>query len=198
MRLRAAMLDMDGTIFDARVDFLPVREEFGLPRDGRGILEQILDLAPAQRDRGLQALVAVEEQGAACGDLMPGAVELVDTLRECGVLTALITNNSRASVETFLARFPLGFDLTLSRDDGPTKPSPFLMREALARFRVASDQAVALGDAHLDLLAAQAAGIPEIVLVNPAPWILEFVPKDLRYRPAANLRDALAQIRALL
>lgn len=189
---------MDGTIFDSKIDLVSVRQELGLPRDGRGILDQILELSPAARARGMAALLDAEARGASSGDLIPGARELVATLQTRGVRCALVTNNSRASVEVMLARFPLPFDLVLSRDDGSTKPSPALFLAALARFEIGPDRAISIGDAHLDLLAAHAAGVAEILLVRPPQWVLAFVPDEIPHRRAADLFEARAIVEELL
>jgi HAD superfamily hydrolase (TIGR01509 family) len=197
-RLRAALFDMDGTIFDSKIDLAALRRDLGLPRDARGILEQIRDLSPEAREKGLAALLAAEAESAARGELIPGTVELLGALTSRGVRCALITNNSRASVDAMFAKFPLPFELSLSRNDGPTKPNPELFRVALGRLGVSPDEAIAIGDAHLDLLAAHAAGVAEIVLVSPQPWVLDFIPTGVRHRRAADLREARAIVESLL
>lgn len=197
-RLRAALFDMDGTIFDSKIDLGAVRRDLGLERDGRGILEQISELAPDARARGLDALLEAEARGASSGELMPGAVDLVATLRMRGLHCALVTNNSRASAEAMLRRFPLAFDLCLTRDDGPTKPNPALFRLALERLGATAQEAISIGDAHLDLLAAHAAGIAEIVLVRPPEWVLDYIPAGIPYRQAADLREVCEIVEQLL
>ncbi len=197
-RLRVALFDMDGTVFDSKIDLVAVRRDLGLPRDGRGILEQISELPPGEHKRGMATLVAAEARGAEEGSLIPGAVEILAALAAREVRTVLVTNNSRASVHAMLARWPLPFDLTLCRDDGPTKPDPALFRSALARFGASPREAVALGDAHLDLLAAHAAGIAEIVLVNAPEWVLGFIPADVAHHRASDLFEAREILESLL
>ncbi len=196
-RLRAALFDMDGTIFDSKIDLNGLRQDLGLARDGRGILEQITALPEARRARGIAALLGAEAAGVEAGDLIPGAAELLAALQTRGVRCALVTNNSRVSLEKMLERFPLPFDLTLSRDDGPTKPSPQLFHAALEAFSVPAREAISFGDAHLDLLAAHAAGVSEIVLVNAQPWVLGFVPPEIPHRRAADLFEARTIVESL-
>jgi phosphoglycolate phosphatase-like HAD superfamily hydrolase len=45
-------------------------------------------------------------------------------LRENAMPTALITRNSRASVNVVLAKHGLVFDVVMSREDGKFKPDP--------------------------------------------------------------------------
>lgn len=197
-RLRVALFDMDGTIFDSKIDLAGLRRDLGLARDGRGILEQIGELPGDSRERGLAALIAAESESAARGDLIPGTEEFLALLRSRGVRCALVTNNSRASVDAMLSRFPLAFDIALSRDDGPTKPSPALFHLALRRLGASPLEAVAIGDAHLDLMAASAAGVADLVLVRPQAWVLDFIPSHIRYRRAADLYEARAIVDELL
>jgi HAD superfamily hydrolase (TIGR01509 family) len=188
-RLRAVLFDMDGTIFDSRIDLSSVRQALRLPRDGRSFLEQLSELSPAERARGMALLVEAETRGAETGCLLPGAEELVALLHARGVRCALITNNSRASADAVLRRYPLAFDLVLTRDDGAAKPDPTILTTALARLGVEPRHALAIGDAHLDLLAAHRAGVGEIILVAPQPWVLEFLPREIPHQRAADLHE---------
>jgi HAD superfamily hydrolase (TIGR01509 family) len=197
-RIRAALFDMDGTIFDSRIDLGAVRLALGLPRDGRSFLEQLTDLPAEMQDKGMAMLVQAEARGAADGALLPGAEEFVESLRAHGVRCALVTNNSRASAEAVLRRHPLPFDLVLTRDDGAAKPDPGIFTVALARLGAAAREALAIGDAHLDLLAAHRAGVAEIILVSPPPWVIDFIPEGIPHRRARNLREAQAIAESLL
>ncbi|MCX6091487.1 MAG: HAD family phosphatase [Candidatus Bipolaricaulota bacterium] len=187
--LRAVLFDMDGTIFDSRIDLGSVRQALRLPRDGRSFLEQLSELPPAERERGMALLVEAEMRGSEAGRLIPGAEELVALLRARGVRCALITNNSRASAEAVLRRYPLAFDLVLTRDDGAAKPDPAILTTALARLGVEPRHTLAIGDAHLDLIAAHRAGIGKLILVAPQPWVLDFVPRDIPHQRAADLYE---------
>jgi HAD superfamily hydrolase (TIGR01509 family) len=197
-RIRAALFDMDGTIFDSKIDLGAVRRVLGLPRDGRSFLAQLSDLPRETRDKGMAMLVEAEARGAADGVLLPGAAELIESLRARGVRCALVTNNSRASADAVLRRHPLPFDLVLTRDDGAAKPDPGIFSVALARLGATGREALAIGDGHLDLLAAYRAGVGEIILVSPPPWVLDFIPEDIPHRRAADLREAQGIAESLL
>ncbi len=197
-RFRAALFDLDGTIFDSRIDLGAVRRSLDLPRDGRSFIDQLSELPSCDQERGMALLVEAEMRGIENGTLLPGAEALIAFLAERGLRCILVTNNSRASAEVFLRRHPLPFDLVLTRDDGAPKPDPGSFRKALAHFGIAPHEAIAIGDAHLDLLAAHAAGVAEIILVAPPPWVLEFVPGDIAHRRARDLVEVLEIVRSLL
>ena len=189
---------MDGTIFDSKIDLGAVRRALGLPRDGRPFLEQLSGLPRETQDKGMAMLVEAEARGAADGVLLPGAEEIIEFLRGHGVCCALVTNNSRASADTVLRRHPLPFDLVLTRDDGAAKPDPGIFSVALARLGATGLEALAIGDAHFDLLAAYRAGVAEIILLSPPSWVLDFIPEDIPHRRAADLREAQAIAESIL
>ena len=198
MMLRAALLDMDGTLFDSHIDFLSLRESIGLPRDGRPILEQLEDATPQLRAHALSLLHAAEREGARTGTLIPGTEPLLAMLRNQDVKTALVTNNSKASLETFLERFPLRFDLVLSREDGASKPAPDLFNHALRVLEVAPKEAIAIGDTHLDCLAAVRAGVGHIVLIDLPEWMRDHLPQEAECQHVDSLASAHAMVAQLL
>jgi len=190
MRIRAVLFDMDGTIYDSRIDWRALRDEIGLPYDGRPILQQLAEAPEPLRQRGLEALHRTEREGAENGELLPGAAELVAMLRSQGVQCALITNNSRPNAEKVLSRHPIPFDLVLTRDDGAAKPDPGIFERALRELAVRPTEAVAIGDAHLDVIAAAHAGIGQIIAVGMPEWMATHVPREIPYRKADDLHQA--------
>jgi HAD superfamily hydrolase (TIGR01509 family) len=187
MTIRAVLFDMDGTLYDSGIDWRALRAEIDIPWDGRPILEQLADANGEARERGLVALHEAEAIGASAGRLIEGAEELLGLLRARGILCALITNNSRRSADTVLSRHALRFDLVLTRDDGVAKPAPHLFIEALDRLGVTASEALVVGDAHLDLIAAKAAGIHEVILVGTPEWMREHIPDGATYLEARDL-----------
>ncbi len=49
MTIRMTLFDVDGTIWDAPIDWLAVRCELGLPVDGRLIYMHLMDLVPQEQ-----------------------------------------------------------------------------------------------------------------------------------------------------
>lgn len=188
------LFDMDGTIYDSGIDFLAIRARLGLPQNGMPILDQLRTSSPEIRARGIELLHSAEAEGAVNGQLIPGTIELLAWLRVRGIRCALITNNSHSSVEIVLAKYPLSFDLILTRGDGELKPDPDLFLKALDRLHVKPSHAVAVGDTHLDALAAHRAGIREIHLVSLPDWMATLIPPDIAYKSAADLCDVRVRI----
>lgn len=196
--IRAALVDLDGTIWDNPVRFAAVREALGLPLDGRPILAGIEGLPPSERGQALTLLAAHEREGVQRGFLRSGAEELLLFLRTHGLRTALVTNNSRESAEAVLARHPLPFDLVLTRDDGPAKPDPKAFLLPLRHFGIPPEDALVLGDSHLDLQAAHGAGISRVILVRPPDWTRAYFPPRAPYHEVPHLPAALLLIARFL
>jgi HAD superfamily hydrolase (TIGR01549 family) len=192
------MLDMDGTLFDSDLDWVGIRDRIGVPRDGRPILEQLKSAESSVRQRGLEILIEAEHRGAENGRLIPGAKELLEFFHLQGIRTALVTNNSRHSAEVLLARHPLAFDLILTRDEGAAKPDPEVFVRALVALGAAPDEAIAIGDAHIDVLAAHHAGVSHIILVGADDWAVDLIPAGICYRRADALDDVLRMVAATL
>ncbi|HAZ30334.1 TPA: haloacid dehalogenase [Candidatus Acetothermia bacterium] len=198
MVIRAALIDMDGTIWETPVRMSAVREELGLTQDGRTILDGIAELPLSEQERAVQVLRAHEREGVERGYLRPGAHELLDFLRARGVKRALVTNNSRESTDAVLALHKLSFDLVCTRDDGPLKPDPQAFLLPLAGWGFAPEEALVIGDSHFDLQAAVAAGIERVVLVQPADWMRLHFPPGAAHHEVADLREARTVIGRLL
>jgi len=132
------------------------------------------------------------------GELILRNHELLSFLKTRQIKCVLVSNNSRRSVEAVLGQHDLAFDAVMTRDDGVFKPDPEAFLEALQLLRARPDQAVVVGDTHLDLLAAHRTGITDIVLVGTKEWMKPLLPEDIFYHKAAGLFEVRAIIARLL
>lgn len=155
-------------------------------------------MPPKERNRGLSILEKHEALGVANGELIPGTHELLRFLGARQIKCALVSNNSRQSVQTVIGRHDLTFDTVLTRDDGAFKPNPEAFVATLKQLEMTPDQAIVIGDTHLDLLAAYRAGIRNVVLVGTKEWMKPLLPEDIFYHKAADLFEAQAIIARLL
>ncbi len=189
---------MDGTIWNNTIDWLAVRREIGVLVDGRPIYMQLMELPPRERDRGIAILERYEALGAESGTLAPGTEKLLQYLHSAHIKCALVTNNSRKSVERVLERNPLSFDAVLSRDDSALKPDPQAFLSALEQLHVSPQETIAIGDAHFDLIASDRAGVAQFILVGNRPWMSELIPTGVPHHKVANLVEAREIIARLL
>jgi HAD superfamily hydrolase (TIGR01509 family) len=108
--------------------------------------------------------------------LMPGALELVDAVREAGLATGLVSSSYRVLVDAVLDGVGRGrFDVTLAGDEVThAKPDPEPYLTACARLGVLPAEAVVLEDAMSGVKSAEAAGcfvvaVPWLSAIEPAP-----------------------------
>ncbi|MGN6473959.1 MAG: HAD family hydrolase [Mycobacteriales bacterium] len=108
--------------------------------------------------------------------LMPGAVELIDVLRDARIATGLVSSSYRVLVDAVLDGVGRDrFDITLAGDEvthGKPDPEPYLV--ACERLGVLPAEAVVLEDAMSGVASAEVAGckvvaVPWIAPIDPAP-----------------------------
>lgn len=187
---RALLLDVDGTLVDsmyvhiwtwvralmeagAPVPFVEVHRRVG--KDGSTIVAELLDLAGVDDDdeRSRMASRAEDLHGeyyAAQADtlrLLPGARDLVRGAKEQGWVTVLAT--SAPPSEFAQARELLDVDdcvdaVTTGEDVDQAKPDPTIVAIALERSGVAAADAVMVGDATWDAIAATKLGIRSVAV----------------------------------
>ena len=95
--------------------------------------------------------------------LNQGFFQLHSEIRARGLRTALVTNNHGAAMRNVLATHDLSFDIALSRDDGD------LITLALEHLECGADEALGVGDSHLDIAACSAAGVTCIYMTHGNP-----------------------------
>lgn len=154
---------MDGTLVDSPLDFAFVRRELGIgPKED--ILEAI-DAMPAERaQRAKQWLEDYELSAAEQAELMPHAAETVQSVREAGLKTALLTRNDGVTMRKILNTFAgLDFDIAWSRHDHRIKPEPHGVLAACEALEVSPARTISIGDYRYDLMAANAAGAVSVL-----------------------------------
>ncbi len=154
---RAVLFDMDGTLTTPWLNFAKIRAEIGLGE--KAILEAILELDGAARQRAEGILHRHEEEAAQGSTLNAGCEELLAWIAGRRMRTALITRNSRRSVATFLRRHGVKLDVLITREDCAFKPDPEPLRRACRELGVDVGEAWMVGDGKYDVEAAVAAGM---------------------------------------
>ncbi|MDO4541703.1 MAG: HAD-IA family hydrolase [Bacillota bacterium] len=106
-----------------------------------------------------------EEYGAKMIEFFPGTRELVEELKEKGILTAVVTSKRGSSLNYNLQilRAEELFDLLVSNDNTIRhKPHPEPVEYALERLGLEKSECCMVGDTRYDILAAQGAGVVSI------------------------------------
>jgi HAD superfamily hydrolase (TIGR01509 family) len=176
----AVLFDMDGTLTEPMLDFAKIKAEMGI--GDRPILETLAELTGPQRAHAEAVLLRHEEHAAEHSTLNPGCRELLRWLHERGIRTALITRNSRLSMETVLRRHGLEPEVMVTREEPPFKPHPQPLWLACEKLGVAAGDAWMVGDGWYDVQAGVAAGIRTV-------WLSHGKPRPFEHRPWREVRD---------
>jgi HAD superfamily hydrolase (TIGR01549 family) len=181
VRPRALLFDMDGTITAPMLDFSRIKREMGI--GARPILEALAKMADTERTAAEAVLARHEDEAAAGSTLNAGVDRLLEWVADHGVMTALITRNTRRSVQTVLARHGLSFGTLIAREDAPFKPDPRPLRLACERLGVDAGDAWMVGDGQYDVEAGKAAEVRTVWISHDRPRTFDAVP----WRTVADL-----------
>jgi phosphoglycolate phosphatase len=217
--LKLAIWDMDGTIVDSRdviltamtrafetCDLAPpahdaTRKIVGLSlHDGCRILApdditdgKLDDLVAAYRD----AFILRRTEPGFLEPLYDGAMETLQQLRDDNWLIAMATGKSHRGIRAIFEMHPLEsyFDTIWCADDGPGKPHPFMIEQAMGALGAEPHQSLMIGDAIHDINMGHAAGVRTLGV----SWgfgtagELEAVGAHEVHRSFATLQDSLAR-----
>jgi HAD superfamily hydrolase (TIGR01509 family) len=188
---RAILFDMDGTLTKPVLDFDQIRRDIGI---GSGpILESIKRMTPEEKIIAERILHGHEDRAAQASTLNPGCVELLNWVDAAGIDTALVTRNTRRSVETVFRRHHLHFDVCITREDGKYKPDPAPLRLACERLGVTTDDAWMIGDGYHDIEVGVAARMRTI-------WVSHGSERNFTAEPShvvTNLIQLLQLLRSI-
>ncbi|MBC6981953.1 HAD-IA family hydrolase [Caulobacter sp. 17J80-11] len=181
MSLKLAVFDVDGTLVDSRQTILRAAVEaardVGLPEPRYDAVRQIVGLslhealrvlAPQLTDAELAEFVArfqasfsrMHAEPGFKEPLYEGAERTLRRLEKDGWLIAMATGNSRRGVERLLANHDWSrlFVSTHCASDGPGKPHPAMLLEAMKASGCEPRQTVMIGDTGHDIRMALNAG----------------------------------------
>jgi HAD superfamily hydrolase (TIGR01509 family) len=167
MSIKGVIFDMDGTITAPYFDFARIKAAAGI--GDVDMLDYLRSATGKEYERIHGLLMKFEEDGVASAKLNRGARTLLAALAKRKIPTALLTRNSRKSVEGVCARLKLKFDVTVTREDGPHKPAPEPIRRIARRWGLKRNELLMVGDYKWDVLCANNAGVPCAVLINGDP-----------------------------
>jgi HAD superfamily hydrolase (TIGR01549 family) len=191
MTVKAILIDMDGTIAKFNLDYMWMRrtalkllDEAGLWRpnfsDQMSIYAMLSELRGSISNERLneikkriyEKVERIESEAAERAELMPGAMEALNGLRQMKKRIVIVTNNGRLGADRTLERLNLFgiVDAVVTRDDvDELKPDPGIVFKALDLAGAKADEAVLVGDAIIDIKAAKAASV-RCVAIPTGPY----------------------------
>ena len=102
-------------------------------------------------------------------DLQPDAMRCLLSLREGGLKLALVSNGSRARVESELSRFGIGWFfgvVVVGEKKEELKPSPVMLQRAIGALGLEPTDVVYVGDSPADIQAARSARVSSIAIAR--------------------------------
>ena len=207
MKVKAIIIDMDGTITKFNLDYMAARqraleelEKLGLRTPDMNeqvnlyvILNKLKDNCEPEKFAKLRSTFygffgEMELKAAKDVSLYPGAEKTLQELRSKRLKIGLVTNNSRAATELTFKKYQLKpfFDAVVTRDDcEEMKPASAPIMKILSELSVSKDQTILVGDGVIDIMAAKAAGVVSVA-VSTGPFPME---KILKAEPDYLLRS---------
>jgi HAD superfamily hydrolase (TIGR01549 family) len=201
MSVKAILIDMDGTITKFNLDYMWMRrtalkllDEAGLWRpnfsDQMSIYAMLNELRGSISNERLneikkriyEKVERIESEAAERAELMPGAMEALNGLRQMKKRIVIVTNNGRLGADRTLERLNLlgTIDAVVTRDDvDELKPDPGIVFKALNLASAKADEAILVGDAIIDIKAAKAASVRSVAIPTgpyPATRLLQEEP----------------------
>jgi phosphoglycolate phosphatase len=180
--IRLAVFDCDGTLVDSQHNIIAAMtaafREHGLadptPAAVRGVVGLHLadaiasllpaaqaDVAPAVCQAYIDAFRALRKRHDHEEPLYPGVVRTLDALERAGAVLAIATGKGRRGLETTLDRHGLRnrFVVLKTADDGPGKPDPKILLDAIAETGSEPGHTAMIGDTVYDVKMARSARV---------------------------------------
>lgn len=153
---------MDGTITKPKVDFAAIEREIGAKV---GFIIDYAEMSsPEERTRALSILERFEAQAAIESELNEGVLEMLEFLSKKKLKKAILTRNSRKSVDTVLRKHNLHFEYIVSREDAKPKPAPDPIFLLSKKMEIHTDHLLMVGDYKYDIMCGKAAGTRTVLL----------------------------------
>jgi phosphoglycolate phosphatase len=108
-----------------------------------------------------EAATALRQRQESSEALFPGARAALERLDRTPVSLGIATGKGRRGLSMSLERHEIGHHFTVLKtaDDGPGKPAPDILRQAMAEVGVAPEETVVIGDTTFDVEMARNAGV---------------------------------------
>ncbi|MFX0168040.1 MAG: HAD family hydrolase [Candidatus Hodarchaeota archaeon] len=188
MVLKLVVFDLDGTLVTAEINFHAMRTAIRDLLISRGFPLEVLPMNSTQdllrsafafagkagkspveisqlRDQVYTVAIEIEWKGAKKAQLVPGAIETLEELKNRRISTAILTNDNRAVADFLLQKFGMTHlvDLIISRDEAPhMKPATEGLELILKHFDTTPAQALFIGDSTIDIMTAKKLKIQSI------------------------------------
>ena len=186
--IRAFIFDFDGTLAIPNIDFVLMRRQVDAIAERYGVesarlkhlyILEMIDAVSARLGRNGDsggegfyreahaAILALEMQCARNGGMLPGALEVLQVLRQQRFKVGVVTRNSASAVRTICSGIDSLCDVFLPREAVRfVKPHPEHLQRALEQLLVSPQQSVMVGDGPIDITAGKALGLKTVAVLT--------------------------------
>ncbi len=194
------IFDWDGTLVDSTgriIDAMQAAiQELSLPSRSAAEVREIIGLGlPEAIEQLFGELSSVERQLLQASyaqhyvaadqqpcEFFPGAMRVLEQLKERGHLLAVATGKSRKGLQRVLDQLALHdfFDASRCADETRSKPHPQMLHELLDELSMPATGAVMIGDTEYDMAMARSAAMPRIAVdfgAHAAERLMQYAPE---------------------
>ncbi len=201
LNIKAVLFDLDGTLTQYNLDYhlarVKVAEEINNlhlgridPNSGLTINAMLNPFEGKMTEKDFAMLLLriygvmekYELEFAKSVEILPNVQTTLQTLKDNGLKTAIVTNNGRLAAKETITRFRINslIDVLVTREDAfKGKPDGATVKEALTRLEVESGDAVFIGDSIVDIIAARNSNVVSVAIPSgptSSSDLLEYAP----------------------
>lgn len=157
--IKGVIYDLDGTLVESSLNFKAMREAVNCPPhcDLLHYIEQISD--ETEQRQAMQLILDHEQRDALTAKVLPGALALVNWLKQQDIPQAIVTRNNKDAAKLKVSNSQLPIDLVISREQYPAKPDPAALIAIAKQWQLDCVDIVYIGDFKYDLMAANNANM---------------------------------------
>lgn len=153
-KIRGFIFDLDGTLVSSKLNFALIRKQINCPAD-QDLLTFIANIECQQQQAAALANVHKHElEDAHDAVLLPGVFELLTSLEQKGLPTAIVTRNYREAAQIKMANNQINIGTLITRDDAPAKPDPTALLQLASQWQIPTQELIYVGDYLYDIDAA--------------------------------------------
>ena len=187
--IQAVVFDLDNTLVSSSLDFALIREELGCDKS-QGILEFIAELPKEQQQQATDRVISHEVSDAHSAYALEGCHDLLQTITDSTLQTAILTRNCREAAKVKIANNKIDVPIVLTREDHPAKPAPDALLHLSELWQIPAENILYVGDYIYDLQIAQNANSKSCLITFDRE--LEFAHMaDLKVKNLPELNEML-------
>lgn len=152
--IQAVVFDLDNTLVSSSLNFPLIRRELGCEAKD-DLLAFIDNLPEHQKQNAAMCVINHELDDARSSYPLDGCHDLLGTIKQLNLKTAIITRNCKQAAELKMRKNDINISLVLTREDHPAKPSPESLLYLAKLWQIKPERILYVGDYLYDIQTAQ-------------------------------------------